>query len=311
MATNNSVSNIVIEPVDLQWGSQHRVQFLTIADVSGSLGGDHFKFSTPTYKGYVWLNTGASVDPAPAGYTSIVVAGVSITNNDTAAQVATKIATALNAVDVAKKLHAKATDNCLVIECKEMGAPVEAAAAATSGFTVSVQKEGSLLLMGYTDGNVEIPTELGLFDVVAHQTGTELLGQLVTGSTVGPISIVLKETIAAKIKEFIEVYGEAYTPVVGTGPTEVSGWGALDGSKQFSNIANLGRKLVLHPTKNDASDLRGDLSFWNSFPNLTQIMISGEENRSLTVDFSIYLDESRVNQVSKFVYGDHTQNFLK
>jgi len=199
----------------------------------------------------------------------------------------------------------------LLIEAKEMGVALEAAAAGTSTFAVALQREGSLLSMGYTDGNVEIGTELGLFDVMAHQTGTELLGQLVTGSTVGPISVVLKETVAAKLKEFIEVYGEAVTPTLGTTPTEVSGWGALDGSKQFSNIANLGRKLVMHPTKNAANDLTGDLTFWNSFPNLTQIVISGEENRALTVDFSIYLDESRVNKVSKFVYGDHTQNFLK
>lgn len=309
MATNNQVSNIVIEPVDIQWGSQHRVAFFTIADIAGFLGGKYLKFSTPTQKGYIWLNTGASVDPAPVGYTEI--AEVAILTGDSAAVVATKIAAAVNLVDVANKLHAKSLDNCLLIEAKEMGAPLEAATVGTTTFTLTLQKLGSLLSMGYTDGNTEISTELGLFDVMAHQTGSELLGQLVTGSTVGPISIVLKETIAAKLKEFIEVYGEAYTPVAGTGPTEVSGWGALAGSKQFSNIATLGRKLVLHPTKNDASDLTGDLSFWNSFPNLTQIMISGEENRSLTVDFSIFLDESRVNGVSKFVYGDHTQNFLK
>lgn len=309
MSTQNAVSNIVIEPVDISWGSQHRVRFNTIADVAGFLGGKYIKFSTPTYKGYIWFNTGASTDPAPAGYTEI--AEVAILSGDSATVIATKIAAAVNLVDVAQKIHAKSLDNCLILEAKQMGVVVEAATVGTSTFTMILQREGSLLAMGYTDGNTEIGTELGLFDVVAHQTGSELLGQLVTGSTVGPISVVLKETVAARLKEFIEVYGEAYTPVVGTGPTEVSGWGALAGSKQFSNIANLGRKLVLHPTKNDVLDLSGDLSFWNSFPNLTQIMISGEENRSLTVDFSIYLDESRVNAVSKFVYGDHTQNFLK
>lgn len=309
MATQNAVSNIVIEPVDIAWGSQHRVCFGAVADVAGSLGGKYLKFSTPTKKGYVWWNTGASVDPAPVGYDEL--AEVAITIGDSASTVASLTAAELNSNDVANGSHAKSSGANLLIEAKEMGAPLEAALVATSGFSVLVQREGSLLAMGYTDGNVEIGTELGLFDVTAHQTGTELLGQLVTGSTVGPISVVLKETIAARLKEFIEVYGEAFTPSVGTGPTEVSGWGALAGSKQFSNIANLGRKLVLHPTKNDAADLTGDLTFWNSFPNLTQIMISGEENRSLTVDFSVFLDESRVNEVSKFVYGDHTQNFLK
>lgn len=309
MSTLNAVSNIVIEPVDISWGSQHRVCFTTIADVAGFLGGKYIKFSTPSAKGYIWMNTGASTDPAPSGYTEF--AEVAIVSGDSATAVATKIAAALNAADVANKTHAKSSGANLIIEAKEMGAPLEAANVATSTFTVVVQRTGSLLNMGYTDGNVEIGTELGLFDVTAHQTGTELLGQLVTGSTVGPISLVLKETVAARIKEFLEVYGEDYTPSLGTSPTEVSGWGALDGSKQFSNIANISRKLVLHPTKNDATDLSGDLSFWNTFPNLTQIMISGEENRSLTVDFSVFLDESRVNEVSKFVYGDHTQNFLK
>lgn len=309
MATQNSVANIVIEPVDLSWGSQHRVLFGTVADVAGSLGGKYFKFSTPTYKGYVWFNTGASVDPAPAGYDEI--AEVAIVSGDSASAVATKAAAAINAVDSTKLVHAKASGANLIVESKAMGVVLEAADDGTSGFSVLTQREGSLLVMGYTDGNLEIGTELGLFDVTAHQTGTELLGQLVTGSTVGPITAVLKETVAARLKQFIEVYGEAYTPPVGTGPTEVSGWGALAGSKQFSNIANLGRKLVLHPTKNDDSDLSGDLAFWNTFPNLTQLLLSGEENRSVTVDFSVFLDESRVNEVSKFVYGDHTQNFLK
>ena len=308
MATQ--VSNIVIEPVELAWGAQHAVKVTCIADVSSSLNGDHFKFSTPSLKGYVWINVGGSgVDPAPAGYTSI--ASVALSANASASAVATALASALNGVDATKKLHAKASGADVVIEAKEMGAPLEAASAATSGFTVAVLKEGAYLALGATDGNIEIGTELGLFDVTSHSTGSELLGQLITGSTVGPISVVLKETVAAKLKELIEVYGEAYTPALGTAPSEVSGWGALAGSKQFANIATLGRKLVLHPSKNAAGDLSGDLCFWNCYPNLTQIMISGEENRSVTVDFSVFLDESKANAVSKFVYGDHTQNFLK
>lgn len=306
MSCNNAVSNIVIEPVDLYWGSQHRVCYELVDDVGGNLGGKYFTFSTPSKKGYVWLNTGASVDPAPVGFDEL--AEVAISNNDTASTIAGLIATALNAAAVTNGSHAQTSAEHLIVEAKAMGEPLAAAGAGTSGFTLNIQRVGSLLAMGYTDGNVEIGTELGLFDVTAHQTGSELLGQLVTGSTVGPISVVLKETVAARLKEFIEVYGQAYTPA---GGTEVSGWGALAGSKQFSNIATLGRKLVLHPTKNDLSDVSGDIAFWNTFPNLTQILISGEENRSLTVDFSVYLDESRVNEVSKFVYGDHTQNFLK
>jgi flagellar hook protein FlgE len=65
------------------------------ADTGGSLGGTYWTIDTGATNYYVWYNTGASVDPAPAGRTGIQVA---ISAGDTAATVASDTATALNAV---------------------------------------------------------------------------------------------------------------------------------------------------------------------------------------------------------------------
>ena len=129
MSCTNAVSNIVIEPVDLYWGSQHRVCFQLVDDVSGSLGGDYFTFSTPTKKGYIWLSTGASIDPAPAGFEEF--AEVLINNNDTAETIAGLVAAALNSVSATIGVHALASDSHLIIEAKAMG---EVLAAATVAF---------------------------------------------------------------------------------------------------------------------------------------------------------------------------------
>lgn len=305
MSVTTQVSNVVVEPVDAVLGNQHLVCFDTVAGTG--LGGDHFLVSSKTVDYYVWFNTGASVDPAPVGKTEL--AEVAILVGDSAAQIAVKTAAAINAV-VTPPMHAKAvTDQGkLLVEVKGLGAPLSAAGAGTSGFTVTVLKAGSELPLGYLDGNVEFGLAETLFDIVAHQTGSEVIGKIRTGSELGPITLTLKETVAAKLKELLEIPGTAYTPGSGT---EVSGLGALSGSKQFSNAFSDTKMLVLHPTKNLATNLANDFCFWAAYPNISNLVISGEEDRKVELEVSIFLDENRVNEVSKLVYGDWQQNFLK
>jgi hypothetical protein len=305
MSVTTQVSNVVIEPVDAVFGNQHLVCFDTVAGTG--LGGDYFAVSSQTEDYYVWYNTGASSDPAPAGKTEL--AEVAILVGDSAADVAQKTAAAINAL-VGADFHAKqvGSDAKLLVELKGMGAPNLAWAAGTSGFTATVLREGSELALGYLDGNVEFGLAENLFDIVAHQTGSEIIGKLRTGSELGPITLTLKETVAAKLKEFLRVPGQDYTP---SGGTEVTGLGALSGSKQFSNAFSDTKMLVLHPTKNLASNLDNDFCFWAAYPNISNLMISGEEDRKIELEVSIFLDENRVNEVSKLVYGDWQQNFLK
>lgn len=305
MSVTSSVSNVVIEPVDLAFGNQHLVCFDTV--VGTSLGGKYFAVSDLTTDYYVWYNTGASIDPAPAGKTELVE--VAILAGDSAAVVAQKTAAAINGV-VSPTVHAQnlASQGKLLVEVKGLGAPLSAAAAGDSTFTVTVLREGSSLPLGLIDGNVELTVSGQFFDITAHQTGTELLGRLITGTEVGPLTVTLKETTAAKLKEFLEVLGQEYTPA---GGTAVSAVGALDGSKQFQNVFSSSKMLVMHPTKNAAANLDGDFAFWLAYPNINNLSISGEEDRKIEVEFSFFLDERRVNEAKKLVYGDWQQNFLK
>lgn len=303
----NNVQNIVIEPVDAIWGAQHKVAFTTVAGTG--LGGDYFTFATPETDFYFWYNTGASVDPAPGGFTE--GAEISILVGDTAAQVATKTVAAINAVAATIKAHAKispSSTSTFNLEAKLMGAPLAAATAGTSTFTLSIAKAGFKTELGYIDGNVELGLNEQLFDIVAHQTGTQLLGQLRTGVTPGPITLSLKETVAEKLQSLMDGIGVDYTP---SGGTEVKAIGALAGSKQFANVVADAGKLVLHPTKNAETVYTDDFAFWVAYPKLNNLVFSGEENRMIEVEFSIFLDEAKVNEASVFVYGDHTQNFLK
>jgi hypothetical protein len=308
MSTSNQIANVVIEPVDAVYGAQHLVCFTTIADTAGSLGGDHFRFSTPGGKFYVWYSHNSGVDPAPAGYTEVEVS--TVVNNDTATAVATKTATAINAVAATNLFHAKSTGANLLLEAKLIGAPVEAASVNTSGFTLLVVKAGFELALGYFEpGEVSVGMSEELFDVKAHQTGSQMLGQLRTGVTAGPVTLNLIEATTAKLKTLLEKgIGVAYTPAAGTAVTAV---GALAGSKQFTNVTADGGKLVLHPTKNASTNYADDLCFWLAYPKLNSLIYDGESQKKIEVEFNVFLNEYKVNEGSIFVLGDHTQNFLK
>lgn len=306
MATTSQVSNIVIEPVDALYGAKHRSCFT--ATVATALDTKYFLVSSTVENFYVWYDGGGS-DPAVAGKTAIPV---TIVGTETAVEVAQLTADAINAANVTLALNASVDGANIIIESALQGPPLSVSAAGTSVFVVTVVKQGFSLPLGYLEGDVELGLEEQLFDITAHQTGTQLLGQLRTGVTAGPITLTLKEATVAKLKALMEGgIAVAYTPTAGMTPTEVTAVGALAGSKQFGNVTEDGGTLVLHPTKNLVNDYSGDLCFWLAYPKLNSVTFSGEANKSIEVEFNIFLDESKVNAASMFVYGNHTQNYLK
>lgn len=298
MATSSQVSNIEIVSVDAFFGNQHLVCFDTTA--ASGLAGDHFLISSLTEDFYVWFDDGVAADPAVAGRTGI---DVPIVGTETAVQVAGLVATAINAVAATEKIHAKAkTDEAKVlVEVKGQGEPNAVFAAGTSGFTVTILRQGSKLALGYLEGDVDLTLSEDLFAIVSHQTGTQTIGSLRTGTTVGPITMVLKETVAAKLKELLES-GPAVEYTAGVGDV-VTGVGSLSGSKQFTNTFSDSKLLVLHPTKNAETNYGEDFAFFLAYPKINSLLFSGEADRKLTVEFEIYLDELRVNEVNQMVVG--------
>lgn len=304
----NNIENVVLEPVDGFFGAQHRVAFTCIADVAGFLGGKHIKFSTKAGKFYIWWSHNSGVDPAPAGYTEIEVSTVII--GDSAAVVAQKTAVVVNAAAAVNLFHAQNVLGVLTLEAALIGAPVEAANIATSTFTLALKKLGFELELGYFEpGEISVGLDEELFDVKSHQTGSQLLDQIRTGVTAGPITLNLIEAITAKLKTLLEKgIGTSVTP---SGGTAVTGVGSLAGSKQFKNATADGGKLVLHPTKNAVDNYVDDLAFWLAYPKLNALTYDGESQKKIEVEFNTYLDQSKLNEANIFVLGDHTQNFLK
>lgn len=295
MATTSQVANIEIVSVDGFFGNQHMVCFDTV-DAS-ALAGKYFNISSLDTDYYVWFDDTVAVDPAPAGRTAIPV---SIVGTESAIAVAVLIETAVAAN---AQLNCKALSNeaKVLIEVKGLGAPLNAFADVDTTFTLTILRAGSVLPLGYLEGDVELTLSEDLFEIKTHQTGSQTIGGLRTGTTLGPISMTLRETTAAKLKELLE--SSAAVEHEGEVGRPVTGIGSLAGSKQFGNVFSDAKMLVLHPTKNAATNYDEDFAFWLAYPNLNALSFSGESDRKLTVDFNIYLDELRDNEVNQMVVG--------
>lgn len=300
----NDVSNIKIEPVDLEWGNPETTTWTAVADVTDSIDGLFFNIvKKGGDKFHVWFNTsgGGATDPAPANSTAIEIA---VTTNDTAATIAGLCVTGIQAVaGFNSKIDPDDTTK-FIVQNDEVGT----AGISTDGdstFALTQLRAGSSFLIGFIDGDVEISATEDLFDVVAQQTGTQIVDKIRTGNTIENIAVAMKESTAAKLKVILEAGGASVTP---GGGTEVTGWGE---SKRFTNISNETRRLIFHPVRNAAAVLTNDWAFWRAYPNLTGFNFSGESDQLISVEFQIIPDPLIADAQNQFVYGDHEQNLLK
>lgn len=294
----NDVSNIRIEPSDYNWGNPEMTSVLvTVA------GGDGTSFhidATDGTKYYVWGDSGASADPAPASRTGITFSTAGAT-------------TALNAAAMVTAINGEADFNCkidpdnaskVIIQNVGIGATI-ASVDVDSTYTLAQLRIGSDFDLGFIDGDVEFnPTE-DLFDVTAQQTGTQIVDKIRTGNNVENIAVAMKESIAAKLKTILEAGGASVTP---GGGTEVTGWGE---SKRFLNISNDTRQLIFHPVRNLSTNLADDLAVWRTYPNLAGLNFSGESDRLINVEFQVIPDPLLLAAQNLFIFGDHQQNLLK
>lgn len=303
MACNNP-DNIKIERVNVDWSSQHLIKYCIGAEDLAAVNGKYVLFSSLDTDYYAWIdvnNTG--VDPAVAGRTEIEV---DVGASPTAAQIATALAAAVDAVSGLNSSVDDCDDSCVLIQVEDVGAPNAVATAGTSGFTLSLLLQGAEFKLGLTDGDIEIPLAgENLVDITATQFGTNIVQRLRSGKVIGNITIPMKEYTAAKIKEILEAGGESFTPA---GGTEVTGWGT---SKDGEGVLAQSRKLIFHPIRLADNDLSEDIAFWRAYPQLSSIVLSGENNALINVEFSVLPDPYIDDRVQYFVYGDHSQNLLK
>jgi hypothetical protein len=292
------LTSVRVEPADLYLGLPGINTVTTIADVADALDGDYFSITDALGGLYhVWFNTsgGSAVDPAPVGSTAIVVA---ITTGATATTVASTAVTAINAAAVA----VAATSSGAVITLRGLELGAQTVAAATSGFAVAATQTGDVTELGYIDGDLELEFEEQLVDVVSQQTGTDILSAIRTGNNLSGLSFVLKQNSSAIREAIMENMG--WGVVTPGGGTELLGLGE---SKQFTQVIDQCKRLVLHPKVLATSVKTRDICLWKAYISFDGLNFSGESIQGLNVSVRIFPDSAINTAVNKLAFGDWTQ----
>jgi len=293
------VSAIRVEAVDVYLGGQAINTVTATADVADSLDGDYFTLTDSDGDLYhAWFNTsgGSAVDPAPGGGSVAIV--VPLTTGASAATVASAIATALNSSPAL--VGATADGSVVTIKSASLGS--QTVGAGTSGFTVAEVSEGSIVELGYIDGDIELEFEEQIVDVTAQQTGTDIIGGIRTGNNLSGFTLTLKQNDAVVRENVIKQFGwDSITP---GGGTELVG---LGDTKRFLQATSQAKRLVLHPTQLDVSDKSRDLMFWQAYLSFDGINFSGENTQNLTFTVRVFPDPQVPAAINKMAFGDWTQ----
>ena len=150
--TDNSLPGtsgfVVTTPISGQGQKFSRVtgNFSTVADVSGSLAGTYFTVTSPFNKieYYIWYKvSGVGTDPLVPNATGIQI---NISTNDTAATVASKTATQLDAFKPLLFVASNPSSNTLIVSPSSYG-PANNPTVGTSGFTLNSTSPGFLQVL--------------------------------------------------------------------------------------------------------------------------------------------------------------------
>lgn len=124
----------------------------TVADVADSLNETYFFLDTTNDHYYVWLDTGAGDDPLILGREGI---RVSVTTNDSASNVASKIAAQLILLVDSRGDVITTVDSSTITVTQQLPGSLPSPTAQTSGFTTAIITQG-------TNGGAELIEDIGL-----------------------------------------------------------------------------------------------------------------------------------------------------
>ncbi len=291
-------SKIGLKPTDVFLGLRNKDEVTTVADVAGSLGGTSWHFEKVALDGtvtqyYVWYDSGADIDPAPAGRTGVQVV---YTSNDSAEQIATLTETALSSLG---GFAVRRSGSVLTLSNGAIAAQ-NAAADVDSGFSFSNLVIGEKTDLGSLDGAPDFSPSFSFVDVKADQLGETLLDQIQNGVNL-EVTMSLLEVDQAKWSKIVgDVAGDSFTP--GGGSLMVG----VGTSKRFNNMKQYSKELVMKPS-NSSDDLE-NLTIYNAFPDLTSITYSGTELHKMEVTFKAFVDTSKNDKLNLYSYGDSSQD---
>jgi len=298
-------STFLLSAADVKWVRREGT-CIDVTTAATSQDGTYFEIDAPDdHAGnnqafYCWFDLDASsIDPAPAGRTAIEV---DVVTGDTAEDVATKLAAALDG-NANFRASVDPSDLSQVLVKSYYGGPVtQVTTDGDTTFTFVQTTSGLGGDLGKTSGGVEVSMEAQSVEIKSDQTGELVLDEVFTGSSV-EASMSFLEMTADRWKTIVgSVTGDTFTP---GGGTELTGYGE---SRLYSSFFDLGGQLILHPTRKDASDRSFDITFWKAAPKPSSINFSGEEPQSMEVTFTALADRSVESAISLMAFGDHDQD---
>ena len=297
MACDKRSTGIVLEGCQVFFGKKNKTCVTPTHPVVESSA---FKFSTPTIKYYAWMNDGAGVDPALAGYTAIEVDTTAATDE---AGVAAALKTAIEAG--AEVLATISSDTLsLSLENIVIGTVLEASADIDTAFDIHTDLVGVGGNLGKTEA-IDVSMEVETFEVTANQTGSTILDKIITGISAEASTTLLQMTKENWSLLIGEGVGGNYTPSAGT---EVSGYGSDSVNKSFFNIAG---ELVLHPLRLADDDYSRDFTLHQAVAQPASINFDSTEKQGMEVTFTGMLDETKNGAVNLFSFGDSSQDLRK
>lgn len=302
-----NAANIRVEPSIVTFGANTaQVQTITtIADSSGSLNSTYFfLYAADGTKRYIWLNiNSAGVDPAPAGFTGVSVAGAT---SASAATLATAIQTAIDGLD---DFTATVSGNVVTVTDVTNGyAPaMHDPSSAGTGFAFSVTTLGDTAEeLGCLDGDIEIAFAPGSIDVQCHESGVTTVASFQNGIEEVTVTLSMLETTVAKLKKVLMKTQGSLIPVGASG-TEVLGIGTYG---NFKNQLNFATKLVIHPKRLLAADMSYDVTAWKAIPQLQGLTFSAEGPVTLPLVFKCFIDSTKSSRANIIAFGDASQSVV-
>lgn len=298
MACDKRSTGIVLEGCQVYFGKKNKTCVTPVFPVVESSA---FKFSTGEVKYYAWLNDGAGVDPALAGYTGVEVDTSAATNE---AEVATALKTAIEAALTDVRVTISTDTLSASIENVKIGVVLEASVDVDTTFDIHTDLAGIGGDLGKTEA-LDMSMEVEAFDVTANQSGTVVLDKFVTGMSAEISTTLLqmtKENWSLLIGEGI---GGNYTPSSGT---EITGYGTDSINKSFFDIAG---ELVLHPLRLAEDDYSRDITLHQCVVQPASINFDSTEKQGMEVTFTALLDESKNGAVNLFAFGNSKQDIRK
>jgi hypothetical protein len=296
------IQNISVRPHYVYLGSDiAQVQNITcVADVASSLNNKYFLFhAVGGVKHYAWFNTGAGVDPAPAG--GWTGHEVTIAANASASAVATAlqlILTAVTGFDATVSGFVVTLTNTAVGYAQPA---IDSVAATKTGFAFKVTTLGQIeKSAGCLKGDIELSGfSQQKIEITCHASGTTVKDERITGYDKPELNIVLQETDKTSLQEIMVMYGMPVFTPVGADKEAIFGYGPANVGGSNPKV-----KIRMHPVDKDIADKSSDFNFWSAELGLDTFNFSGENLSEIPATFSIYPDETKPVGIQFFMIGD-------